>query len=145
MDVMILESIVSRKGSVLYGGYELHLIISWIMISLTASNLWHYHRMWLGDSIRVASPQSQVALVRRVNLRRNDFRQWCPAWILLSVTMGFLPNLNFVNEGLAIFKGPNKVDVSTHLKTETHPVSETLCFIASRILDDGQSPQTQYF
>jgi hypothetical protein len=32
-----------------------------------------------------------------------------------------------------------------HLRTETNPVSETLCFIVSRILDDGQSPKTQLF
>jgi hypothetical protein len=28
-----------------------------------------------------------------------------------------------------------------HLKTETDPVSETLCFLVSRIPDDGQSPK----
>jgi hypothetical protein len=30
-----------------------------------------------------------------------------------------------------------------HLRTETDPISETLCFLVSRILDDGQSPKTQ--
>jgi hypothetical protein len=61
---------------------------------------------------------------------------------LLSVTMGFLPNVILVKEGLAITKGPSKVDVSPHLKMETDPISET-CFVASRIPDDGQSPKTQ--
>jgi hypothetical protein len=28
-----------------------------------------------------------------------------------------------------------------HLRTETHPVSETLCFLVSRIPDDGKSPK----
>jgi hypothetical protein len=30
-----------------------------------------------------------------------------------------------------------------HLRTETDPVSETFCFLVSRIPDDGQSPKTQ--
>jgi hypothetical protein len=32
-----------------------------------------------------------------------------------------------------------------HLRTETDPVTETLCFVVSRILDDGKSPKTQQF
>jgi hypothetical protein len=31
-------------------------------------------------------------------------------------------------------------DPSPHLRTETEPVSEMLCFLVFRILDDGQSP-----
>jgi hypothetical protein len=30
------------------------------------------------------------------------------------------------------------------MRTETDPVSETLCFLVSRIADDGQRPKTQY-
>jgi hypothetical protein len=45
----------------------------------------------------------------------------------------------------ANLKGPNRVGVfpSPHLRTETDLVFETLCFLVFRILDDGQSPQTQ--
>jgi hypothetical protein len=39
---------------------------------------------------------------------------------------------------LALSKGPNKVGVfPPHLRTETDPVSETLRFPLSRILDNG--------
>jgi hypothetical protein len=31
---------------------------------------------------------------------------------------------------------------SQHLRTETRPVSETLCFIVFRIPDDGHGPET---
>jgi hypothetical protein len=45
---------------------------------------------------------------------------------------------------LALSKGPNWVGVfSSHLRTETDPVFETLCFLVSRIPDDGKSPKTQ--
>jgi hypothetical protein len=33
----------------------------------------------------------------------------------------------------------------THLRMETGPVSETLCFLVSRIPDAGQTPETQWF
>jgi hypothetical protein len=39
-------------------------------------------------------------------------------------------------------KGLNKVGVP-HLKTETDPVSETLCFLVFKILEDGYSPKTR--
>jgi hypothetical protein len=32
---------------------------------------------------------------------------------------------------------------SSHLRTDTDPVSEALCFLVFRIPDDGQSPETQ--
>jgi hypothetical protein len=32
-----------------------------------------------------------------------------------------------------------------HLRMETDPVSETLCFLVSKIPDGGQSPKTQKF
>jgi hypothetical protein len=36
--------------------------------------------------------------------------------------------------GLALSKGPNRISVfPPNLRTETHPVSETLCFLVSRI------------
>jgi hypothetical protein len=35
------------------------------------------------------------------------------------------------------------VSPSPQLKMETDPVSETLCFLELRILDNGQSPETQ--
>jgi hypothetical protein len=43
-------------------------------------------------------------------------------------------------------KGPNREGVFHHLRTETHPVSETLCFslLFRKNPDDGQSPKTQY-
>jgi hypothetical protein len=46
---------------------------------------------------------------------------------------------------LALSNGPNRVGVSPpHLRTETYPVSETLCsLVLFRIPDDGQSPKTQ--
>jgi hypothetical protein len=42
----------------------------------------------------------------------------------------------------AFSKGPNRIGVSPtpHLRTETDPVSETVCFLVSRIPNDGQSP-----
>jgi hypothetical protein len=41
-------------------------------------------------------------------------------------------------------KGPNRVGVfHSHLKTETDPISKTLCFLAFRMPDDGQSPEAQ--
>jgi hypothetical protein len=44
---------------------------------------------------------------------------------------------------LAFSKKHNRVGVfAPHLRTETDPVSETLCFLVSRIPDDGQSPKT---
>jgi hypothetical protein len=45
---------------------------------------------------------------------------------------------------VALSKGPNWVGVFLpHLRTETDPVSETSCFLFSRIPDDGKSPETQ--
>jgi hypothetical protein len=35
--------------------------------------------------------------------------------------------------------------LSPCLRTETYPVSETLCFLVLRNLDDGWSPETQWF
>jgi hypothetical protein len=41
---------------------------------------------------------------------------------------------------IEISKGPNRVCVSpSHLRTETDPVFETLCFLVFRIPDGGQS------
>jgi hypothetical protein len=46
---------------------------------------------------------------------------------------------------LALSKGPNWVGVSpSHLRPETDPVFET-CFLISILLDNGQSPTTQWF
>jgi hypothetical protein len=36
-----------------------------------------------------------------------------------------------------------EVSSSPHLRTETDAVSETLCFLVFKILDNGQSEQTQ--
>jgi hypothetical protein len=45
---------------------------------------------------------------------------------------------------LCISKRPNRVGVFLrHLQMETDPVSETLCFLVSRTLDDGQSAKRQ--
>jgi hypothetical protein len=47
---------------------------------------------------------------------------------------------------LALSKGPDRVYVSLsplHLRAETDPVSETLCFLIFIIPDDGHSPETQ--
>jgi hypothetical protein len=42
---------------------------------------------------------------------------------------------------LSLSKGPNRIGVSLpHMRTETDPVAEPLCFIVSRIPDDGRSP-----
>jgi hypothetical protein len=45
---------------------------------------------------------------------------------------------------LARSKGPNWVGVfpPANLKTETYPVSEKVCSLVFRILNDGQSPKT---
>jgi hypothetical protein len=43
---------------------------------------------------------------------------------------------------VTLSKGPNKVAVSPHLRTETDPVSETLCFPVFRIPGNGQSLKT---
>jgi hypothetical protein len=44
----------------------------------------------------------------------------------------------------AISKGRNRVGVfPPRLRTETDPVSETLCFLVFRISDDERSPKTQ--
>jgi hypothetical protein len=42
--------------------------------------------------------------------------------------------------------GPNRVDISSspHLRMETDPLSETFCFLVSRIPHDGQNPNTKY-
>jgi hypothetical protein len=40
-------------------------------------------------------------------------------------------------------KGPNRVPSPTRLRTETHPVSETLCFLVVRIPDDGHISKIQ--
>jgi hypothetical protein len=47
---------------------------------------------------------------------------------------------------VALSKGPNRVGVFPHLRTETDPVSETLCFslLFRKNPDNGQSPKTQY-
>jgi hypothetical protein len=37
------------------------------------------------------------------------------------------------------------ISPSLHMRRETDPVSETMCFLVFRIPDDGRSPQTQYF
>jgi hypothetical protein len=37
------------------------------------------------------------------------------------------------------------VSPSPHLRTDTDPVSETLCFLVFRVPDDEQSPETLYF
>jgi hypothetical protein len=44
---------------------------------------------------------------------------------------------------LALSAGLNRVGVSppSHLRTETDPVSETLCFLLSRIPGNGQNPK----
>jgi hypothetical protein len=45
---------------------------------------------------------------------------------------------------LALSKGPKRVGVvPSHLMMETDPVSETVCFLVSRIPDYGRSPKTQ--
>jgi hypothetical protein len=36
----------------------------------------------------------------------------------------------------------NEPSPTSHLRTEANPVSETLFFVFSRILDDGQSTKT---
>jgi hypothetical protein len=51
---------------------------------------------------------------------------------------------------LALCKGPNRIGVfppqlppHPHLKMETGPDSDTLCFLVFRILDDEQNPNLQ--
>jgi hypothetical protein len=54
----------------------------------------------------------------------------------------FLPS----GEGLtlALSKGPNRIGVfPPHLTMERDPVSETLCFLVSRIPNDEKSPKAQ--
>jgi hypothetical protein len=46
---------------------------------------------------------------------------------------------------LALSKGPNWVGAFSlpHLRTETDPIFEMSCFLFSRLLGDGKSPETQ--
>jgi hypothetical protein len=45
---------------------------------------------------------------------------------------------------LTLSTGSNWVRIfPPHLRNETDPISEALCFLVSRIPDDGQSPKTQ--
>jgi hypothetical protein len=45
---------------------------------------------------------------------------------------------------LVLATEPNRVGVSLpDLRTDTDPVSETLCFLVFRIPDDGQGPKSQ--
>jgi hypothetical protein len=54
--------------------------------------------------------------------------------------LGPLQRANLSHWRLDLSKGPNWIDVfPPHLRTETDPVFETLCFLVSRIPDDGQS------
>jgi hypothetical protein len=47
-------------------------------------------------------------------------------------------NVSETGSRLALSKEPKRVGISTpHLRTETDPVSETFCFLVSRIPDDG--------
>jgi hypothetical protein len=34
-------------------------------------------------------------------------------------------------------------DTTSHQRTETDPITETLCFLVLTIPDDGQGPETQ--
>jgi hypothetical protein len=53
---------------------------------------------------------------------------------------GLCPSSGQVTE-LALFEGLDRVGVFPHLRMETDPVSEMLCFLVSRILDNGRSPK----
>jgi hypothetical protein len=44
---------------------------------------------------------------------------------------------------LALSKGLSRLGISPHLKTETEPVSETLCFLVFEIPGDIQGPEPQ--
>jgi hypothetical protein len=71
------------------------------------------------------SPLSGILYAREHNLFRN-WISFCPQWLRF-----------------ALPKGPNKIGVSSsHLKAETDPISETVCFLVFRIPDDGQSRET---
>jgi hypothetical protein len=60
----------------------------------------------------------------------------------------YLTTITFQWLRLDLFKGHSWVGVSPpplpHLRTETDPVSKTLCSQVSRISDDGKSPKTQW-
>jgi hypothetical protein len=63
-------------------------------------------------------------------LKRANLNQWLKS--------------SFQRLRLAFSMGPNRISVSfPHLRTETNPVFETLCFLVFRIPDDGHSPETQ--
>jgi hypothetical protein len=54
-------------------------------------------------------------------------------------------NLNHWNE-VSSFEGTQQNrSPSSHMRTETDPVSETLCFLVFIIPDDGQIPQSHLF
>jgi hypothetical protein len=44
---------------------------------------------------------------------------------------------------LALSKGPNRVGVSPHLRTETEPVPETSCFLSSNYLETGRRTKSE--
>jgi hypothetical protein len=63
---------------------------------------------------------------------------------------GLCPSSSILKNGeqssveVALFQGLNRVScLPLHLRTETDPVSETLCSLIFKIPDDGLSPNLQ--
>jgi hypothetical protein len=54
-----------------------------------------------------------------------------------------LPSLGGGGETPTLFGRLERASPSPHVRTETHAVSKTSCFLVFRILDDGHSPETQ--
>jgi hypothetical protein len=77
------------------------------------------------------------------NIDSNEFWQWCTV-LRITRFLGFAHHLVFLKlENTMFLRDPNEqVSSPPHLRMEKNPVSETLCFLVSRILDDGQSPKT---
>jgi hypothetical protein len=92
-------------------------------------------------------PSSGILKTKYHNVSENGtvsvFR-WVVRHLLFWVLQKELTSITGSSWRFALSKGPNGVS-PPHVRTETDPVSETLCFIGFRILDDGQSPKTQQF
>jgi hypothetical protein len=92
----------------------------------------------------ISQSQKSTALLR-INIYLFCSFLWC----LQSKLSKIHPLASQMRRAETIFilsKGPNEyVSSPIHLRTETDPVSETLCLLVSRIPDDGQGPETQQF
>jgi hypothetical protein len=105
--------------------------------------LWRYYSILLE---RLRRTSTCISIIR---YSKNTRAQRFGNWICFRPQVRGIETPNLLDPlekglRLALSKGPNKVGVSSpHLRTETDTFSETLCFLVSRIPDDGQSKKTK--